>query len=54
MQNNAEAIAFFLTLPVMCGLGFVAYHTRNHALRSPQRVTNSFMVRAEMLRILRA
>jgi hypothetical protein len=45
-QDNAEAIAFLATLPIMSGLGFVAFRDRYNALQSPQRVETPFLVRS--------
>ena len=43
-QQNAEAMAFFCLLPVVMGVGYVAYRQRFESLASPQLVHSPYMV----------
>lgn len=45
LQNNAEAIMFFVGALIVCCLGYIMYKRRFDQLRQPQIVDNAFMVR---------
>ena len=45
LQNNAEAIMFFVGALIVCCLGYIMYTRRFDQLRQPQIVDNAFMVR---------
>ena len=44
LQNNAEAMGFMLSLPVVLGVSYIGYRLRYKLLQSPQVVHDPYMV----------
>ena len=48
LQENAEAVTFLSTCPVVIALAFIVYRTRYDLLNRPQLVHNAYMVRSRL------